>query len=133
MHGGVYPDGVIRMFKKGQAYLPAKNVHEQMVVAGRVGWLENDLLHMDSPTFEKYLMRWKRYTILIAADLDKQHVGKNIFIIGKYMMYLPMQWFIWTFFRHKGFLDFWPGFVFSLFSALRFPVSYWHYLTLKQN
>ena len=49
--GGVYPDGVIRLFKKGKAYLPCKDVHEQYVVEGRVGWLRNDLMHWDSPTF----------------------------------------------------------------------------------
>src|SRR5581483_1412425 len=53
-HGGVYPDGVIRLFRKGKAYLPCKDVHEQMVVKGKVGWLQNDLYHYDSPTFARY-------------------------------------------------------------------------------
>src|SRR5579862_7673412 len=34
-HGGVYPDGVIRLIQKGKAYLPCKDVHEQMVVQGK--------------------------------------------------------------------------------------------------
>ena len=38
-YGGVYPDGVIRLIRNGKAYLPCKDVHEQMVVEGRVGWL----------------------------------------------------------------------------------------------
>ena len=48
IHAGVYPDGVIRLIKKGKAYLPAKSVHEQMVIDGEVAWLYSDLLHFDS-------------------------------------------------------------------------------------
>ena len=43
-HGGVYPDGVIRLFRKGKAHLPCHDVHELMKVDGRVGWLQYPLL-----------------------------------------------------------------------------------------
>jgi hypothetical protein len=131
-YGGVYPDGVIRLIKKGKAHFPAKSVHEQMVIEGKVGWLQNDLLHMDSPTFSKYIMRWKRYTKLFAAEIKEEAKTKNI--LGKifmgvgYLFLRPTHWFLTTYFRHKGFLDSWQGFVFSFFSSLRFPISYIRYL-----
>jgi glycosyltransferase involved in cell wall biosynthesis len=127
-HGGVYPDGVIRLIRNGKAHLPAKDVHEQMEVKGKVGWLQNDLLHKDSPTFARYLVRNSRYINLIAKDLARDHVGKNLFEFIKYMVILPLQWFLLTFIRHKGFMDSWQGFVFSLFSSLRFPRAYMRYL-----
>jgi glycosyltransferase involved in cell wall biosynthesis len=68
-YGGVYPDGVIRLVKNGKAYLPAKDVHEQIVVEGKVGWLKSDLLHIDSPTYERYLQRNSRYIDLLADEI----------------------------------------------------------------
>lgn len=128
--GGVYPDGVIRLFKRGKAYLPCKDVHEQFEVDGRVGWLQNDLLHFDSPTFKKYLARNQRYTRFIAIQYREEKIPKNIFNFFKYIVVLPIYWFLMTFIRHKGFKDSWQGFVFSFFSALRFPISYIIYLSI---
>ncbi|MGA2911269.1 MAG: glycosyltransferase family 2 protein [Candidatus Levyibacteriota bacterium] len=128
--GGVYPDGVIRLFKKGKAYLPCKDVHEQFVIDGKVGWMQNDLLHYDSPTFKKYITRNNRYTAFIATQYKEQKLSKNPINFAKYVFVLPVHWFLLTFIRHKGFKDSWQGFVFSFFSALRFPVSYIIYLTL---
>jgi glycosyltransferase involved in cell wall biosynthesis len=128
--GGVYPDGVIRLFKKDKAYLPCKDVHEQFEVDGRVGWLQNDLLHYDSPTFEKYITRNQRYTKFIATQYKQEKLPKNIVNFFKYILILPVYWFLMTYIRHKGFKDSWQGFVFSFFSALRFPISYIIYLGL---
>lgn len=123
-YGGVYPDGVIRLIRKGKAYLPCKSVHEQMVVKGRVGWLEYDLYHYDSPTFKRYLQRNNRYTDLIASELKARHAHKDPTTPMKQLLVLPTWWFVLTYVRHKGFKDGWPGFVFSFFSSLRFPISY---------
>lgn len=127
-HGGVYPDGVIRLFKKSEAYLPCKDVHEQYVVLGRVGWLRNDLLHFDSPTFKKYIERNNRYTSFIAGQYKQQKLPKNPIVGFEYIVIKPVYWFMLTFIRHKGFLDLWQGFIFSFFSSLRFPISYIKYL-----
>lgn len=128
-HGGVYPDGVIRLFKKNEAYLPCKDVHEQYEVKGKVGWLRNNLLHLDSPTFSKYIKRNNRYTSFIATQYEEQKLSKNPIIGFEYIVIKPIYWFLLTFLRHKGFLDSWQGFVFSFFSSLRFPISYIKYLT----
>lgn len=128
-YGGVYPDGVIRLFKNGKAYLPCKDVHEQFKVEGRVGWLQNDLLHYDSPTFEKYIKRNNRYTTFISSQYNDEKLPKNLFYFIKYVFVLPLKWFFLTFFRHKGFLDSWQGFVFSFFSSLRFAVAYIKYIS----
>ena len=125
--GGVYPDGVIRLVRKGMAYFPAKSVHEQIVVNGRVGWLANPLLHIDSPTFKRYLERNSRYIDLVKDELKKEK-SKNPFRPVEFLLVKPVFWFLWTQIRHKGILDGWRGVVFSFFSALRFPRAYWRYL-----
>lgn len=126
--GGVYPDGVIRLVKKGKAHFPCKDVHEQIAVEGKVGWLQQPLYHYDSPTFARYIQRNNRYVALLANELKDQNTPKNIFSMVKYLLVLPIQWFVLSFGRHKGFLDGWQGFVFAFFSALRFPRAYLKYV-----
>lgn len=130
-YGGVYPDGVIRLFKKGYAYLPCKDVHEQMTVKGKVGWLKDPLLHIDSPNFERYLYRNNRYIELVKLQLKEDKVGKNIPLAFDFFLVKPILWFLTTQIRHKGILDGIPGMIFSLFSALRYPRAYWRYLKDK--
>lgn len=127
-HGGVFPDGVIRLVKKDKASFPCKSVHEQMIVKGKVGWLENSLIHKDSPTFARYLKRNNRYIKLITTELKRDQVGKNIIQLFNYCVFKPVYWFLNTQIRHKGILDGLPGIIFSFFSALRFPRAYIAYL-----
>lgn len=127
-YGGVYPDGVIRLIRKDQAYLPCKSVHEQMVVKGRVGWLQNDLLHIADPTFKRYLERNNRYIDLIASELQEGNIPKNIIWFLFFTVIKPVWWFFLTLFRHKGILDGLQGIIFSFFSALRFPKAYLRYM-----
>lgn len=130
-HGGAYPDGVIRLFKKGYAYFPAKSVHEQIVVEGRVGWLQNDLIHMADPTFKRYLERNSRYIDLLVAELKEKRVKKNAVQLLNFILLKPIWWFFLTQLRHKGILDGMQGVIFSFFSALRFPRAYFRYLRLN--
>jgi glycosyltransferase involved in cell wall biosynthesis len=127
-YGGTYPDGVIRLIKKGKAYLPCKDVHEQMKVDGRVGWLQNPLLHKADRTFKRYLERNSRYIDLMVKEFEKEKLEKNIANWLNYMIILPISWFLLTQIRHKGILDGWQGIVFSFFSALRFSRAYIRYL-----
>ena len=127
IHAGVYPDAVIRLIKKGKAYLPAKSVHEQMVVEGQVAWLFNDLEHHDSPTLSRYVARLNRYTDLKRDELQNAKVPKNIFYLFFYSFIWPLTIFAKLFVRHKGFLDGMHGFVWSLFSALHYPIAYFKY------
>lgn len=130
-YGGVYPDGVIRLFKKGKACLPCKDIHEQMVVTGKVGWLQNDLLHISDPTFKRYLQRNNRYIDLIAGQMIIDKTQKNLFQFLNYCLIKPVWWFLLTQIRHKGILDGYQGMVFSFFSSLRFPRAYWRYLNKR--
>src|SRR3989344_2304157 len=128
-YGGTYPDPAIRLVKKDMAYFPAKDVHEQMQVKGRVGWLQNYMLHRDSPTFERYLERNNRYINLMVNEMHANKTDKGM--VGMVINFLikPIWWFLLTLIRHKGILDGYQGVIFSLFSALRFPRSYWRYMT----
>lgn len=132
MKGGVYPDYTLRLYKKGKGKLPQKDVHEQAIVDGKVGYLEHPLIHIADPSFRRYLQRYDRYTNLIARELQEKHTGKDPFTMIKYILVLPLWWFFLIYVRHKGFMDGWQGFVFALFSGLRFSVGYVKYLRIKK-
>lgn len=129
--GGQYPDPVIRLFKKGQAKLPAKNVHEQMEVEGKVGWLENDLLHWATPEFSRYLLRENRYATLEAAEMLNKKLPINFLTIMMHFILKPIKTFLAIFIRHKGFVDGWQGFVFAFFSGFHHTWAFSKYWRMK--
>lgn len=131
--GGVYPDPTIRLYKNGKGHLPCKDVHEQAVIDGEIGWLKHDMEHYADPSFSRYLLRANRYTTLLASQLKEQKVPLNYFSFLNYYFFKPIHWFLLTYFRHRGYVDGFRGFVFSFFSALRFPIAYTKYFELKQN
>lgn len=119
--GGIYPDYTIRFYKRGTAHFPCKSVHENVEVKGEVGYLKQDLLHYADPTFSRYLKRWDRYTTMDAALMMKRKEQAGAF---SYFIVKPIVCFVSMYGRHKGFMDGFPGFVFALFSSLRFWVIY---------
>lgn len=131
--GGMYPDPVIRLFQKGQAQLPQLTVHELMEVTGQTQWLEEDLLHIADPNFARYLMRSNRYTTLQAEEwLKEGKLGRDSWTRFKYMILKPFWQFCLIYFRHKGFQDGFPGFVFAWYSGLHIASSYVKYWEKKK-
>lgn len=134
-HTGVYPDGVIRLFQKGKARLPAKNVHEQYQVDGRLSWLNNDLDHYDSPTFDRYIKRNSRYASHFALKISESNPPRNILTTIKYLLIKPLSVFLSLYIRHKGFKDGFPGLVFSYYSGLTWAqayIKYWEHKELNK-
>lgn len=132
-HTGQYPDPVIRLFQKGKAILPAKSVHEQMKVDGPIGWLKSDLDHYATPDFSRYLLRENRYSSLEATDLKKQGVKISFFNTLNYLFFMPAGTFFRLYIRHRGFLDGFPGFVFSIYSGFHHAFSYMKLWELYKN
>jgi glycosyltransferase involved in cell wall biosynthesis len=131
--GGQYPDPVIRLFLKGRAYLPQKNVHEQMQVDGKLGEADGHLLHYSNPDLASYLRKARTYTEFAAHDLKKNHYQLNLASFFQYFLVKPVVTFTSIFIRHKGFYDGWQGFLFALFSAAHHPVTLVKFLRLKTS
>jgi len=130
MKGGVYPDYVLRLYKKSGARFDLKDIHENVKITGEVGYLKNAVLHYADPNFSRYLLRWDRYTTFDAQTAVKE--GKKLSFIN-YFIIKPKIWFLKTYFRHKGFMDGFPGFVFSLFSSIRFWAIYIKWRTINSK
>lgn len=132
--GGVYPDRTIRLYRRGVAHFPCKEVHENVEITRnegeKVGVLKQDLLHYADPTFSRYLKRWDRYTTLDAQRAKDQRLG-----FFRYFVVKPNITFWQMYLRHRGFLDGFSGFVFALFSSIRFWVIYikWYQLQIASK
>lgn len=134
MKGGQYPDYTLRLYRRGKGKLPQRDVHEQAIVEGKIGYVSAPILHYPYRNFANYISKWNRYNDFLAEKIREQLGNKNfiekvIYGMG-YLVIKPAHWFLISFFRHKGFMDYWDGFVFSFFSALRFPISYLKYLKI---
>jgi len=130
-HAGVYPDGVIRLIKNGKARFPAKSVHEQIEVDGKVSWLINDLYHHDSPTLTRYFARLNRYTDLHAEELVKKKAPRNLFYMSYYGFIRASLVFGSMYLRHGGFKDGSRGFMWCFLSASHYPIAYFKYWSVR--
>jgi glycosyltransferase involved in cell wall biosynthesis len=131
--GGQYPDYLIRLFKKGAAYFPQQSVHEQLKVEGPVGYLKQPLLHFTAPNFSRYLTNVNRYTSLTATQMKRQRLPLSSLNLLKFCGLKPVITFFTLFWRHKGFVDGIPGFIFALFSGLHWPIAYLKYWEANEN
>jgi glycosyltransferase involved in cell wall biosynthesis len=122
--GGQYPDPLIRLFVKGKARLPQKNVHEQMEVDGTIDWAEGHILHYSNPDFATYMQKFNTYTSFTATALKKESLSLSLVNTVDYFLFKPVKTFMSLYLRHKGVLDGWAGFVFALMSAVHHPVAY---------
>ena len=68
MKGGQYPDYTLRLYRNGKGNLPQKDVHEQAVVEGKVGYLKTALLHYPYNNFAHYINKWNRYNKLARLE-----------------------------------------------------------------
>lgn len=131
--GGQYPDYTLRAYRKGKGRLPAQDVHEQAIVEGEVGYLKNDLLHLRDKNLAMYLERFNRYTDLLSKQLEQSKLKINILSFINFIFFKPLFWFIKAYLRHRGYMDGFPGFIFALYSSLRFPVAYIKYWSNHEN
>ncbi len=133
IYAGVYPDPAIRLVKKGKAHFGLKSVHDIMQIEGVISWLFEDMLHNDSPTLSKYIMRLNRYTDIHAKELKERNAPKNIIYLFYYAVLKAKIKFLLLFFRFKGFKDGIRGFLWSAFSAWHFPIAYFKYWTGEEK
>lgn len=130
--GGLYPDGVIRLIRKGKGHFPCKSVHEQIEIIGNVGWLINPLVHYPYPTISEYLVKANRYTTLTAEDLNRNNTKISFINTIKYCLIIPLKTFLSIYIRHQGYLDGFPGFVWAVLSSTHYFLAYAKLINIKR-
>ncbi|HET6318122.1 MAG TPA: glycosyltransferase family 2 protein, partial [Chloroflexota bacterium] len=66
-HAGWYPSWNLRLFRHRLGRYDDRDVHEHIVLDGRAGYLQHDLLHHDRRGLEAYIARHNRYSTLEAT------------------------------------------------------------------
>jgi glycosyltransferase involved in cell wall biosynthesis len=131
-HSGWRPDYVLRLFRKSKGAFTQALVHEGVVVSGRIGRLNHDLLHYSYRSVEDYLDRLNRYTTLAATEM--RSAGKRFKIWQPLLK--PPAIFVKRYVLKLGALDGWAGFQIAFLSAVYVFVKYaklWHLSQKKQK
>ncbi|MBD2355335.1 glycosyltransferase family 2 protein [Tolypothrix sp. FACHB-123] len=153
-HGGKYPDWNLRLFKHKQGRyenlhtedIPNtgdNEVHEHVVLQGKVGYLKNDMLHEDFRDLYHWLERHNRYSnwearvyynLLTNRD-EGGTIGANLFgdavqrkrFLKKLWVRLPFKpllRFILFYIIQRGFLDGKAGYIYGrLLSQYEYQIS----------
>lgn len=142
-HGGKYPDWNLRLFKHQKGRYENLNtedipntgdneVHEHVILQGKVGYLKNDMLHEDFRNLYHWLERHNRYSnwearvyfnILTGKD-DSGTIGANLFgdavqrkrFLKKVWVRLPFKpilRFVLFYIIQRGFLDGKAGYIYA--------------------
>ncbi len=125
LHGGWWPDYVLRLFQRAQGRFTDALVHERIIVDGAVGRLETPLLHEAFVDLNEVLHKVNSYSSLGAEQLMYKGVRSSL---GKAVVRGA-----WTFFRtyvlKAAFLDGAQGFMLSVSNA---EGAYYKYLKLYE-
>ncbi len=120
MHCGWYPDYILRLFRKSAGNVNEAEVHEKVVVKGRVERLEGEILHYSYPDLEHYFRKSNQYTSLGAQQAFAAGKKSGLFAL----VIKPPVSFITHYLLKRGFLDGIEGFVLSVLSAFAVFVKY---------
>jgi len=112
-HCGWYPDYLLRLFKKSKGNFNGNVVHEQVILDGRAGYLNGEILHYSYTSLEKYFEKSNYYTTLGAEELLRQGKKARLYHIAV----KPLAAFIKHYFIKLGFLDGISGFIISCLSS----------------
>lgn len=116
-HGAWYPDSQICLFNRKFATWSLDEVHENLIVNGKVGKLEGEINHYTVTSIEDFLDKHNNYTTKYAILKTGKDVGFLKLVLS------PFWRFFTDYFIKMGFLDGFYGFVIAAESA--------HYVFLK--
>jgi hypothetical protein len=138
-HAGWYPSWNLRLFRHALGRYDDREVHEHVVLRGRVGYLRSDLLHLDRRGLEAYLARHNRYSTLEAAARFKAErdapdrarlpvsllaspVQRKRFLRERVWPHIPAKplvLFVYMYVLRRGFLDGRAGLALCVFHAFQ--------------
>lgn len=122
-HGGWWPDPVLRLFRRGKGRFDDRRIHESVIVDGRVGDLNEPLIHHSFESLDDVVATMNRYSTDSARMLYDAGKRANEFTA----IIHGVSMFVRTYFLKAGFLDGREGFSLAVASA---EGSFYRYLKL---
>lgn len=113
-HSGWYPDYQMRLFRKEKGKFEEKHVHELIEIKGKVGHLNNPMIHYNYENISQFLLKMTNiYTPSEAENLIKSgYKAEAVDVIR-----MPFQEFLSRFFARQGYKDGIHGLAISLLMA----------------
>ena len=124
-HSGWYPNYQLRLYRKEAGTFAPREVHEQVIVQGKIGSLKHPLEHFTYNSVSDYLKRMDRYSDLSAKQYHQE--GKRVSwpeILARTQFTFFKMWVL-----QKGFLDGANGLVLA---ALYSYYTFVKYIKLKE-
>lgn len=126
---GWYPDYTLRLFQRGKGRFRERQVHEEVVVDGPVGYLGTPLEHYSYTSVSQYLARQDRYARLAAAEMVKQ--GR--FPRPGELFWRPLAHFVKLYVFRLGFLEGRAGYTLAVLSSLYNFLKYYYLRELLEK
>ena len=113
-------DYQLRLFKKSKTNLKEKQVHEGFNVNGKVGRLENVIIHYTFSSLHNYLKKINEYTTLQAKEMYKTRNKVTVFTILGHTFSAFFRYYV----SLKGFKDGMYGLIISFFNSVSTLLTY---------
>ena len=110
----------LRLYDRRRGNYNQNRVHERVELDGRVGRLTQHILHDSYGSIEAYFDKFNDYTTAGARDL---HARGRRASVATVVLRFPMT-FVRQYFLRGHLLNGYPGFVWSMFSAMYPVVKY---------
>lgn len=113
-HSIWWPDFNLRLFKRGAGAFPLKHVHEKIELSGKIGKLQNPMVHYNYQTISQYIKKLDN-TYTESETQNFIESGKDIHWFDAIRW--PISDFVKTFFLEQGYKDGLHGLVLSQLQA----------------
>jgi glycosyltransferase involved in cell wall biosynthesis len=113
LHGGWFPNHVIRLARKDSAHWTTPPVHERLEVKGTVGTLSTPIHHYNFVDITDQVQTNLRYSRLGHQELQRRGRRASLFKL----LFKPVGKFLETFVIKRGFMDGIAGFIISINAA----------------
>jgi hypothetical protein len=118
--GGQYPDWQTRLFRRGAGLYDDTEPHEGFIFQGKLGTLENPLIHYTERKISDHFPKLNHYSSLAAAQ--RVRTCKKVHWYD--LVFRPLIGFYQYYFRKQGFRDGIPGLIQATFKSLYTFVKY---------
>lgn len=113
-HSIWWPDYNLRLFRKGFGRFPQKHVHEKLKVKGKVGKLNNPIIHYNYQSISQFI---KKLDSTYTESETENFLTKGESIYWYDAIRWPLNDFFKTFFAQSGYKDGFHGLILSIFQA----------------
>ncbi len=119
-HCGWNRDWPLRLFRRDKGHYNQVEVHESIILDGRVGQLDGDLLHYTDRDLRNYFEKFDRYSSWAAADMFRRGVCARWW----HLLLKPPVKFFKMYVLKLGFLDGFHGLLLCGLSAMSIFARY---------